>query len=200
MPVPAPPAKCYMCGGAEFWWRGDTWICSKCHPNPNPADYKEPEYEKPAPVPATETQIFIGSDPTKAKFIQDAFQTPLDQLLARVKAGNDKLMAQWLVVRAARGDEEWEALLHNLSMAVQRLNQLCDILHNKGYHDCLYIENGKKVRSCVTDDKRDIPCWCCPSDVKYWVTELFGDNPPPEFRPKSRSEMAQFLRAMGAKI
>ncbi len=90
----------------------------------------------------------------------------------RVIKGNNKLFAAWQQIRElAHNTEEWSAQMDRWNEAQERLHYLCLELKTKGYHDCLYIENGKKTKLCLSNPDG---FWCqvCSSDIKYWEQEL----------------------------
>lgn len=91
----------------------------------------------------------------------------------RVKKGNDKLFQAWLQIRELADKEEWSRQMDRWSEAGQKLHALCDELKLKGYNDCLYLENGKKVRSCL-DNPDGFWCQVCPSVYPYWEAELMN--------------------------
>ena len=97
----------------------------------------------------------------------------------RVKSGNDKLSRAWLQIRDLVGDkEEWSRQMDRWQEATEKLHQLCQELKLKGYDDCLYLEDGKRTRTCLNNPDG---FWCqvCPSVYAYWETELM-DLPSPK--------------------
>lgn len=88
----------------------------------------------------------------------------------RVKAGNDKLFKAWLVIRDIEDGEEREQQLDRWNVAQEKLYYLCLELQAKGYEDCLYIENGKKTKTCINEADG---WWCqvCSSNHPYWREE-----------------------------
>lgn len=145
-----PNKPCYVCGSSAWWQRPDgQWLCNRCHPNPNPS-----------PNPS--------SNPGKEGPALEALA-----LRDRVIKGNDKLFQAWLQIRELEDGEEKEYQLDRWNEAQERLHSLCLELKAKGYHDCLYIENGKKTRSCLSNPDG---FWCqvCPSKIPYWEQELMN--------------------------
>lgn len=100
----------------------------------------------------------------------------LPQLLDRVKLGNDKLNKAWGDICAIK-DEAFNKAVEEWSKANVLLSCYCDQLEWLGYRDCLYIENGKKIRSCLGTA---MGCRVCPCDSTnpYWERELM-DLPSP---------------------
>jgi hypothetical protein len=86
----------------------------------------------------------------------------------RVIKGNEKLLQAWLQIRDLPEREEADRYLAGWDAAVEKLRALCTGLEAKGYQDCLYIENGRKTRSCDTSDGL---CFICPSLHPYWEWE-----------------------------
>jgi DNA polymerase-1 len=94
-------------------------------------------------------------------------------LCDRVKKGNDKLFQAWLQIRELADKEEWSYQMDRWQEATEKLHQLCQELKLKGYTDCLYFENGKKMRRCL-DNPDGFWCQVCPSIYPYWETERMG--------------------------
>ena len=156
-----PTKPCYVCGSDVWRQTSDgRWLCGKCHPNPSPDSSSG---EKGTGEPAST----LASSPANA--LPSPALEVLD-LRDRVIKGNDKLFAAWLQIRELDGEErehQWD----RWNEAQERLHYLCLELQTKGYHDCLYIENGKRVKSCLSESGS---WWCqvCPSSVLYWEQEL----------------------------
>ena len=90
----------------------------------------------------------------------------------RIKVGNDKLFKAWLQIRELADDkEEWSRQMDRWNEAQDKLHVLCLELKAKGYVDCLYIENGTKMRRCL-DNPDGFWCQVCPSLRPYWEEEL----------------------------
>lgn len=90
----------------------------------------------------------------------------------RVKLGNEKLFRAWLQIRELAYDsEEWSRQMGRFSEATKKLRGLCAELKLKGYDDCLYMENGKKTKSCLSNPD-GFWCQACPSSRKYSEEEL----------------------------
>jgi len=116
----------------------------------------------------------------------------------RVIKGNDKLFAAWQQIRELDGEEK-EYQLDRWNEAQERLHYLCLELQAKGYHDCLYIENGKRAKSCLSNPDG---FWCqvCPSSVPYWAQELMdlpGPNAPRVKQPEFVPGQTEFLEKLG---
>ena len=144
--------------------------------------------------------IFMGEQltPAEEKFFTELYESSMEQLLVRVRAGNDRLMAHYAEINQEGNIETWNKMVDNLHLAVDRLNQICDFLVFKGYKDCLYVENGKKVRTCLNEPRKDwIVCWACPSEKKYWVDELFGTQEPEFIPPRRGGKTITFLKGLG---
>lgn len=101
----------------------------------------------------------------------------LPQLLERVKLGNDKLNKAWGDICAIK-DEAFNKAVEEWSKANVLLSCYCDQLQWLGFKDCLYIENGKKVRKCL-EPGDSLGCRVCPSSREYWSEELM-DLPSPQ--------------------
>jgi len=150
-----PSGKCYVCGTNAWWQRPDGgWLCNRCHPNPNP-----------------------GSNPGKEGHALEVLT-----LCDRVVKGNEKLFFAWRQVRDIENMEEKKYQRDRWNEAQERLHGLCLELKAKGFHDCLYIENGRKTRSCMASNNPD-GFWCqvCPCDPNnpYAGQELM-ELPGPE--------------------
>lgn len=92
----------------------------------------------------------------------------------RVKKGNDKLFQAWQQIRELAHDtEEWSRQMELWHQAGKKLNSLCTELKLKGYGDCLYLENGKRMKSCL-DNLDGFWCQVCPSSIRYWDKELMS--------------------------
>lgn len=88
------------------------------------------------------------------------------ELLERVRNGNDKLMTAWHEICKMSGTHH-DTELQKWFKAQDKLVEYCTQLKLLGYCNCLYIEQGKKTKSCL-----DCNCIVCPSTVNYWETEL----------------------------
>lgn len=145
--IKKPTKPCWVCGSSDFWQRPDgSWLCNRCHPNPNP-----------------------GSSPGKEGHALEVLA-----LRDRVTLGNEKLFQAWLQIRElAHDSEEWSWQMDKWAEAQHKLSLLCSELKLKGYTDCLYIENGKKTRSCLSNPDG---FWCCvcSSSYPYWEKDLMS--------------------------
>lgn len=95
----------------------------------------------------------------------------IKQLLARIRLGNDKLIAAWEQVKLMDGEqrklelERWHQANEKLSMLEHKLRLL-------GFDDCMYLdEHGVKTRKCL---ENAIGCRVCPSITPYWEKELMS--------------------------
>lgn len=94
----------------------------------------------------------------------------LEALKARVKEGNQKLNDAWeKLVQMNHSSQKWAEEVERWHQANEKLSALCTELKYKGFNDCLYIENGKKTRPCLTEG---LGCRVCPSSYPYWEKEL----------------------------
>jgi hypothetical protein len=110
-------------------------------------------------------------------------------LLERVRLGNDKIMAaiqQTIKLDTAtpEGKALWKANMDKIAERSATLRGLCDQLKLLNYLDCLYMEKGKKTRSCGMTDGAPY-CQVCPSAIPYWEKEIFesGLRPAPKVEP-----------------
>ena len=104
-------------------------------------------------------------------------QQELEALKERVKEGNRKLNEAWgKICDMCLKKEQWERETDKWHEASHKLNNLCFELQLKGYRDCLYIENGVKMRTCLSQE--GFGCRVCPSDKNYWETELMSLSSP----------------------
>lgn len=98
----------------------------------------------------------------------------------RVKLGNEKLYTAWKTITDERrnlSDEVFEAEMTKWVEATRKLTNLALELRESDQNDCLYIENGVKIRRCLDEPDGS---WCvvcpCPHD-KYHAAELMGSPP-----------------------
>lgn len=89
---------------------------------------------------------------------------PIITLKFRVIKGNYKLYKVWQQIITLEGEEKAEAL-KKLHPALDKLKGLNRQLKEAGATDCLYIENGKKLRKCLGQEEKFF-CHVCPND--YW--------------------------------
>lgn len=95
-------------------------------------------------------------------------------LRARVIKGNQKLFQAWLEIRELADDrEEWSRQMDKWDQAVKKLILLCTELKLRGYTECLYLEDGKKVKRCL-DNPDGFWCQVCPSIYPYWENKNSG--------------------------
>jgi len=123
----------------------------------------------------TYTVRTTDSTGTKEYIIERYSRGAIADLLARVRLGNDKLMAAWEIVRAMPAGPDHDAKLKQWFEAGDKLALYCDQLKLFGYADCLYIEevDGKKVKkkSCLFEED-SLGCRVCPSRISYWEKEF----------------------------
>lgn len=121
-------------------------------------------------------------------------------LLERVRLGNEKLIAVWpKIIKIADGQEFAEKQVA-FYKAVDKLNELVRSLVDRGYHDCLYIENGVKTKGCYGWPDSQL-CKACPSDKDYYVSELFGGDPPVnKLSVRTGPNWVDFCKTLGGKI
>ena len=94
----------------------------------------------------------------------------LEELKSRVREGNEKLNLAWQrLVKMDHSTPRWEEEVERWHQANERLSSLCSELKYAGFHDCLYIVDGKKTRGCLTEG---LGCRVCPSSKNYWESEL----------------------------
>jgi len=92
-----------------------------------------------------------------------------DKLRERIKLGNDKLNEAFEQLKEIASDtQDWQAGFEKWHEANEKLHFYCQQLIQLGWEDCLYIENGKKTRSCL----EGLGCRVCPSRRAYWEEEL----------------------------
>ena len=143
-----PTKPCHICGSDNWWWRPDgSWVCGRCHPNPN---------LDASPVPPV---------------VEEQYSPAVFALRDRVKVGTEKLFRAWQQIMEISDKEERGYQEDKWEKARDKLHYLCMELQVKGYVDCLYIENGKKMRRCL-DNPDGFWCQVCPSLRPYWEEEL----------------------------
>jgi hypothetical protein len=136
--------------------------------------------------------------PEEVKLFNELQNSTQEQLLTRVRNGNNKLMDHFAQIQAEKDNATWEKMLDNHHALVERLSFICDFLVSKGYHDCLYVENGVRTRTCLNSRNDYIVCWVCPSTTAYWSTELFGVDEKQVYVPgRHGKKTMEFLKALG---
>lgn len=96
----------------------------------------------------------------------------IEVLKSRIKEGNRKLNLAWeAIIKLDHQSARWQEEVEKWHEANERLSALCSELKYLGFTDCLYIENGKKTRNCLTEG---LGCRVCPSQISYWETELMN--------------------------
>jgi len=93
----------------------------------------------------------------------------MEELKTRIRTGNQKLNDAWEQLKEMDHNlQTWRDAFWEWHLANVKLSHYCDQLKNMGYEDCLYIENGKKTKSCL----EGLSCRVCPSKKPYWEKEL----------------------------
>lgn len=139
----------------------------------------------------------------KSKIIAEAQAMSFEQLLARVAGGNLKLINYFAEITKEPDNEKFMELVENFHQMVDKLNLLHSVLKERGYNDCLYIENGIKTRNCIIGETSESACWVCPSPYDYYKDEfeLLGKNPVPRGPVLSRRETTlEIFKTLGEKI
>lgn len=173
-----PDKPCIACGTNDWWQRQDGgWCCNKCHPNPNKQK---------------------GDNGGEAGRDKESTSLEVIALLDRVRTGNDKLWNAWRQIRDIGDKDEKERQYDRWHEAKDKLNLLAKELVAKGFRDCLYMENGKKIRGCLYN--KDNPEWfcnTCPAQLgkgpSYWEDELMS-LPSPKVKESRRDE---FIKKLG---
>lgn len=117
----------------------------------------------------------------------------------RVIKGNDILFKALLEIEELVEDREvWSREMDRLHEARLKLDGLCTELKAQGYEDCLYMENGQKTKSCLSEPG-GWRCQVCSSDIKYWEQELMSLPGPwhPRTTPEFDKDQAKFLETLG---
>lgn len=136
-----PTKPCHICGSNDWWQRPDGGW--SCGKC------------RPNPNPVTE-----------------AYAPEVLALRDRIRLGNDKIFAAWLQIGEIQDKEEREYQREQWDKAKEKLNLLClELQYRFNYRDCLYIENGKKTKSCLKEPGGWF-CNTCPSTREYWVEEM----------------------------
>lgn len=132
-------------------------------------------------------------------------QEEFEALKARVRKGNDKLYVAWCQIREiAHDSEEWSKQMDRFDKARELLWLLVKELRARfNFHDCLYLEDGKKMRNCLSnEDGFWCNVCCCEHDNPYWSAEIF-DLPSSEVKPthaKQGATQETFLRKLGEEV
>lgn len=106
----------------------------------------------------------------------------IEELKARVRLGNSRLNDAWAAIIKMEHDDVWDEAFQKWHLANEKLSQYCTQLKNLGFNDCLYIENGKKMKGCL----EELGCRVCTSRISYWEQELM-DLPGPGGRGRQKS-------------
>ena len=145
-----------------------------------------------------EELIFMGNlTPDEAKLFAELYPMTVEQLLERVARGNDRLMEHYDVIKQEKDNDTWGELMDNFFAAVNRLKVICDFLVFRGWKDCLYMKDGKKMRSCLNQSNENFFCWVCPSEKKYWEAEIFGTAPAMPYVSRHGAAIMKFIKAGG---
>lgn len=104
---------------------------------------------------------------------------PVELLKARAILANRKLYLAWFQLTDGAGGQLNEEGKDIYAEATQRARDIARQLKELSKTECLYIENGKKLKKCnVMPVLTDKPSWngffchCCPNDY-WWEKELF---------------------------
>lgn len=218
---PKPNGKCYCCGSQKWWWneKAQNWNCGVCHPDPNPEPHVLPDDPGQSPsagapnlkvdpgpfaVPS-EAQVGEAGEPAQPQEKLVTFEKTAENmaLLTRVRNGNLKLIKAWPQIIRNPSDADFAKLSLEFYQAKAKLEGLCQELQARGYHDCLYLENGVKTQRCDGWPNSQM-CKVCPSEIDYFAAELFGGEPPvrrhlPQ-REKQGEVIMEFLKTLGGKI
>ena len=133
--------------------------------------------------------------PEEQKLFTELYNSTKEELLVRVRNGNEKLMAYYELIKTEKNNAEWDKMVDNLHAAADRMKRISDFLVFKGFDDCLYIENGKKMRSCVIGKQHS--CWVCPSKRNYAEEEMFDGEQAVYVATRRGAKMMRFLKTMG---
>ncbi|GAH11834.1 unnamed protein product [marine sediment metagenome] len=115
----------------------------------------------------------------------------------RVRLGNYKLFRAWQQIKElAHDSEQWSQQIDRWHDATEKLSLLCSELKLKGYADCLYMENGKRTKSCLSNPDGFF-CQVCSSIYPYWELELMSLPGPKARQTKGGEDQLEFLRKLG---
>ena len=137
------------------------------------------EREKVGKVDMAEEKPKMVSEPSTNTHTNSGKEGHALEVLAlcdRIRLGNEKLFKVLRQIREIADDkEEWSRQMDQWKEAQEKLHSLNLELQAKGFHDCLYLENGKKTRSCL-DNPDGSWCQVCPCDPNnpYVEKELMG--------------------------
>jgi hypothetical protein len=139
----------------------------------------------------SQMSLIPGRKITKVERPTESCQSHSPEVLAlrdRVKRGNDKLFQAWRQIRELADKDEWSRQMDRWNEAQQKLHQLCQELKLKGYNDCLYLQDGRRARTCLNNPDG---FWCqvCPSIYAYWETELMELPSPKAPKPELAAEL-----------
>jgi hypothetical protein len=107
-------------------------------------------------------------------------------LVMRIMRGNVILTKARAEIKTIEDKEEKLAQFKLWGEALDKIGALGKTLKNIST-DCLYIEKGKKLKSCIApfDDRNWIECQTCPNDY-WWERELFDKEQKMSKLPDSR--------------
>ena len=95
----------------------------------------------------------------------------IETLKARVKEGNEKLNRAWEeICKIDHSSQRWKDEVERWHQANLDLSGKCTELKALGYEDCLYMENGVRTKTCLTEGA--LGCRVCPSLFPYWEKEF----------------------------
>jgi len=93
----------------------------------------------------------------------------IEELKERVRAGNRILNEAWnAIIKIDLKSKQWADAVQQWHLQNVKLSAYCDQLKGFGFGDCLYIKDGKKYKTCLSDP---LGCRVCPSSIAYWETE-----------------------------
>lgn len=104
-----------------------------------------------------------------------------EELIARAMTANWKLYKGWFGLdKYKKGTPAYTEAMAHFRDATRRAQDLARDLKSRGITECLYVENGQKLKKCgVYPDlyARELTlenffCHCCPNDY-FWEMELF---------------------------
>jgi hypothetical protein len=114
--------------------------------------------------------------------IKDQFAKEYASLALRVRDGNEKLIAAWLMIQDLADPQSYSISMNRLAAACDKLARLAlklEVIQEvfEGEGQCLYFEKGKKTRRCKNFEKTpkgqslETWCWICPSHYPHWKEE-----------------------------
>ena len=92
----------------------------------------------------------------------------IEELKNRVRAGNKKLNEVYDIIKKMEIGDAWVKAFYQWYLSNIKLRAYCDQLEQLGFHECLYIVEGKKVQKC---DAHELGCRVCSAVHPYWKDE-----------------------------